>query len=420
MARILIVDDNMDLGALLSSALTERGHQTGLYFLGRDALTALQTGRFDAALVDLHLPDVKGTEVLAAMRDAGILAFAISGVFRGEAFAREVTQTFGARALVEKPFDLRGLIDTVEAALPGGAPAPAAEAPELLLSESIESDADGRKASPSADLPFSTRAVWEGSARPATASTRALPSLGPLASPLSGTSVPRLLAAAHQGRATGELRLRRGPVLKVLWLERGRPIYAASNVAAERFGRFSVASGDLTAADLETVAELATREKLRTGEAMVRLGLVTPERRVALLHAQASQIIASTFDWTEGEHQFISRSVGKPEVVPLQLGLPALVHAGLQRLPLLRLRERVPEALTPSPTADPVFELQELELTAPQARLLMSADGTKRVADLLQLTDLEEREALSLLLTLLELRVLEPRAASASRRIVLV
>lgn len=74
----------------------------------------------------------------------------------------------------------------------------------------------------------------------------------------------------------------------------------------------------------------------------------------------------------------------------------------------------------PSPAADPIFELQELELSAHQARLLMSADGTKRVEDLLQLTELEEREARSLLLTLLELRVLEPRAASSTRRIVLV
>jgi hypothetical protein len=153
---------------------------------------------------------------------------------------------------------------------------------------------------------------------------------------------------------------------------------------------------------------------------MVRLGLLTAERRVELLHDQALQIIASTFAWPDGEHQFISRRVGKPEVVPLTLALPAVLLAGFQRVPLIRLREKLPRDKVPSPGADPVFELNELELSPAQARLVMSADGTKTVEDLVALSGIEERDALALLLMLLELRVLEPRAASLNRRIVLV
>jgi len=440
MASILIVDDNMDLGALLASAFAERGHTPFLQILGRDALAVLQTTALDAAIVDLHLPDIRGTEVLAALRARSVPAIAISGVFRGQPFQEQVCGEFGARALVEKPFALADVVEQVEALLGTRSPE-RAEVPELTLVEAVDVDPSAPDAADSAralaaerealakkraelsDLPFSTRQVWQSggaSARPSTAQMRALASLGPQAQPLSGTSVPRLLGAAHQARATGELRLRRGPVIKVIWLEGGRPIYAASNVAAERFGRHAALRGLLSADDLVTVQELATREKLRTGEAMVRLGLLTTAQRVELLHDQALQIIGSTFDWQDGEHQFITRKVGKPEVVPLQLSLPAVLVAGYARLPLVRLRERVPHAQVPSPAPDPMLELHELDLSPAQARLVMAADGTKTVDDLVALGHAEERESLALLMALLELHLLEPRAASPNRRIVLV
>lgn len=440
MARILILDDNMDLGALLASAFAERGHTTSLHILGRDALVTLQTQPLDAAVVDLHLPDIRGTEVLAALKAANVPAVAISGVFRGPQFAQQVTGEFGARELIEKPFELTTLLESVERLLPESKrSAQAAEVPELALTEAVdvdpassaneaaalalaaERDAFSRR-DPLGDLPFSGRQVWQtgSSARPSTAALRALPSLGPQPQPLQGTTVARLLGAAHQGRATGELRLRRGQVIKVIYVEGGRPVYAASNVAAERFGRHALARGAITADDLFTVTELATREKLRTGEAMVRLGLITADQRIELLRDQAVQIIATSFEWPDGEHQFITRKSGRADVVPLGLALPELLAAAFARLPLVRLRERVPHALVPSPGPDPIFELHELELAPAEARLLMAADGTKTVDDLLALTDLEERQALALLATLLELRVVEPRSAGTNRRIVLV
>lgn len=243
---------------------------------------------------------------------------------------------------------------------------------------------------------------------------------GPGSGPLSGTSVVRLLAAAHQGLATGELRLKRNLILKVIWLKEGRPIYAASNVASERFGRHAVARGAVRAEELVAVQELATKEKVRTGEAMVRMGLIDEARRLELLHDQAQQILWSTFDWVEGEYQYYVPHVARPEVVPLTLPLPPLVLRGLAQLPLVRLRARLANAAVPIPAADPAFELHELELDDDQARLVAAADGTKNVEDLLALSDLEERDALALLLGLLELRILEPRVASSPRRIVLV
>ena len=436
MARILIVDDNAELGALIAGALADRSHAPIVCARGGEARAAILAGDLDAAVVDLHLPDLPGTELLALLRDRGTPAVAVSGVFRGAAFEARITQALGARALFEKPFELSALVEAVAASVaPANDPPVASDVPELVLNDAIEAEpSPGPRAPkpPLEDLPFSGRSVWAADgARPDTGPNRAVGAraapLGPEARDLADTSVPRLLCAAYQSRATGELRLRRGPIIKVIWLSDGRPIYAASNAASERFGRFAVAQGALAAGDLGTVAELTVREKVKTGDAMVRLGLITAAQRVALLHGQALQIMSSTFDWPDGEHRFIHRAVGKPDVVPLDLDLPAVLLQGFARLPLVRLRERVPSALVPSPTPDPAIELHALDLAPPQAHLVLAADGTKRVEDLLVVSELEERPALALLLTLLELRVLAPRAAgaergaaSAERRIVLV
>src|SRR5207248_2332539 len=107
------------------------------------AMVTLQTNALDAAVVDLHLPDIRGTEVLAALKAQNVPAVAISGVFRGPIFETKIKTEFGAQALVEKPFDLRALVAQVESLLPGAPPfqvGPAKEIPELALAEEVDVD----------------------------------------------------------------------------------------------------------------------------------------------------------------------------------------------------------------------------------------------------------------------------------------
>jgi len=62
--KILILDDEEDLRALLSSYLQKQGHVTRDTDDGTDALAMLRKERFDLALVDLQMPAMSGREFI--------------------------------------------------------------------------------------------------------------------------------------------------------------------------------------------------------------------------------------------------------------------------------------------------------------------------------------------------------------------
>jgi hypothetical protein len=234
---------------------------------------------------------------------------------------------------------------------------------------------------------------------------------------LGRTTVPRLLVALHLSQAGGALTVTRGPVKKIVVVERGVPVYAASNVGAERFGAICVRRGVVTAERLEALRR--EQPGARTADALAAAGLLSPEKRAELVAGQIRAIVWSTFEWREGSYRF---QLGKPPAwrVPVRLATGDLVLEGMLRASTLpRLRAELPGGAHLAPTPDPAFELYALGLRAPQARLLALADGTKTVADLVHLSDLPEREALAFLQACRVMRVLDEaeRVLASTRRI---
>jgi CheY-like chemotaxis protein len=447
MARLLVVEDNHELASLIVSAAQGRGHEARAAYTGEAALEALGPGsKWDVALVDLLLPDIRGSEVLAALRAHGIPAIAVSGVYKGDRFAQEAVQVHGAKAFFGKPFELNAVIDALEQA--GGVvpepraapPVPEAAPTDVLLddedlivleelspesgdasplqavddTEALPTPDDGEHALP---LPFERREkVWSPTASPSAPARGSLPEWT-LAGELKDTSVPRLLNAYYEARHHGELKLKQGSVLKVVYFEAGRIVYAASNLGQERFGRFCVRRGVLTEARLAEVAAHAKEHGLRTGEALMRLGLLDAARRQQLLEEQVKEIIWSTFAWTEGQYGFSAMRPQRADLVKLSVFPGDLVLEGVEKTEtLVALRQRMPPSRRLFPTADPPYGLHELKLQGPQALLLAYADGSKTVEDLLALTDLSERQALATLRGLELLGVLEERPEAPSRR----
>ncbi|QSQ14896.1 response regulator [Myxococcus landrumensis] len=455
MARLLIVEDNHELASLIVSTAQSRGHDARAVYTGEAALEALSPGsKWDAALVDLLLPDIRGSEVLGALRAHGIPAIAVSGVYKGDRFAQEAVQVHGARAFYEKPFELIQVLEALEQA-GGVAPAPRApppvedeDAPNELLDdvdlivleelmpdpeESADTGAPMQAIPDSAPLPgleheeaalplpFAHREkVWSG-AQPTTPPApakgpRALPEWS-LAGNLRDTSVARLLNAYYESRHHGELKLQQGSILKVVYFESGHIVYAASNLANERFGRFCVRRGVLTEERLAEVAAFAKSEGLRTGEAMIRRGVLDAERRKLLLEDQVRELLWATFTWTEGAYGFSAMRPRRADLVKLSVFPGNLILEGVEKTEtLVALRQRMAPGRRLFPTADPPYGLHELKLQGPQALLLAYADGSKTVEDLLALTDVSERQALATLRGLELLGVLEERPETPSRR----
>ena len=409
MATVLIIEDNPELANLMAAAAAGRGHVPLVAMSGAAGLALLTQQIPQVAVVDLLLPDMGGGDVLRRLRDRGVPAFAMSGVYKGSLFSREAVETYGAIAFLEKPFSLDALFGTIETMF-GVPQRPLPQQPPPL---GRVMDAHEPPPDRAGELP--PLEDWERAwdqifhAPPESASPPQALTL-PRAGNLSETSAPRLLTACWQAKLNGDLHLtqEQSMAIKVITFEGGQPVYAVSNLSHERFARFCARKGILSAEALERVARKAHDERLKTGDAMVQLGLINLNQRRALLMEQICEIIWSTFEWTEGRYAFREGPL-RPDAVRLSVFPGTLIVDGFVRQPLEALTARLPGDRLLTPSSEAAWALEEFELTGEQARLIALCDGTKTVEDLVSLSDMDPREALGLLAGLEQLGIVAVR-----------
>ena len=107
--KILVVDDEPEVGQLMEHFLTERGYEVRITANGRLALTALDTFTPDVVLLDMHMPEMDGLETLRrlAVRSPSLPVIMITVNEDIETTARLLQ--FGAADYVPKPFNLEYL-----------------------------------------------------------------------------------------------------------------------------------------------------------------------------------------------------------------------------------------------------------------------------------------------------------------------
>jgi DNA-binding response OmpR family regulator len=66
--NVLVIEDDNRIASLVDRALTEDGHNVAVSDNGREGAEMLLSGRFDAALLDILLPEMDGFEVLRHIR----------------------------------------------------------------------------------------------------------------------------------------------------------------------------------------------------------------------------------------------------------------------------------------------------------------------------------------------------------------
>jgi two-component system response regulator HydG len=67
-ARVLVVDDNLEMARTIAEGLVDRGYDAEAVASGRQAIERLEADAFDAVVTDLRMPNVDGLELLAASR----------------------------------------------------------------------------------------------------------------------------------------------------------------------------------------------------------------------------------------------------------------------------------------------------------------------------------------------------------------
>ena len=117
MARILIIEDDAKIRAILKEILTDKNHEVDEAPDGQQGFAKLEGGSYDLCICDIKMPKMDGLEVLDKTKEAGIPTnFVIISAHGNIDIAVEAVKK-GAFDFLQKPFDLGRLEITLRNAL---------------------------------------------------------------------------------------------------------------------------------------------------------------------------------------------------------------------------------------------------------------------------------------------------------------
>ncbi|HEY4178061.1 MAG TPA: response regulator [Kofleriaceae bacterium] len=135
--RVLVAEDNPFNSQLLQQLLASRGHAVRIAQDGRTALEYAKSGAFDLLLLDLHMPELDGFQVLEALREherttgGHLPVIALTARSRAEDRARCFAA--GSDDFLSKPISAANLWTAVDRITSKEAPARSLLSPEVLL-----------------------------------------------------------------------------------------------------------------------------------------------------------------------------------------------------------------------------------------------------------------------------------------------
>ena len=111
---VLIVDDEERFANMLARRLKLRGCVCEVCYRGKQALDLVQRQDFFLILLDLHLPDIYGTEVLGEMKQQGVNSPVIVLTGHGTEDDRRKCLELGAYDFIHKPLGIEKLMSILE------------------------------------------------------------------------------------------------------------------------------------------------------------------------------------------------------------------------------------------------------------------------------------------------------------------
>lgn len=113
--RLLLAEDERSLSRALVTILEKNNYTVDSVYNGEDALTFLQTGSYDAAILDIMMPKMDGITVLKRLRAQENPIPIIMLTAKAEIDDKVLGLDSGANDYLTKPFDTKELLARIRA-----------------------------------------------------------------------------------------------------------------------------------------------------------------------------------------------------------------------------------------------------------------------------------------------------------------
>jgi two-component system, OmpR family, response regulator len=140
--RVLVIDDEPKLSALVARALREEGHAADVAAEGNEALWMAQAAPYDAIVLDVMLPGIDGFEILRRLRANQVWTPVLMLTARDAITDRVGGLDAGADDYLTKPFSFDELLARIRAIVRRGP----VERPTVIEVGDLRLDPAGRRA----------------------------------------------------------------------------------------------------------------------------------------------------------------------------------------------------------------------------------------------------------------------------------
>jgi len=113
--KILLAEDERSLARALVKILEKNNYTAEAVYNGEDAISYLETGDYDAAILDIMMPKMDGISVLKKVREKGISIPILMLTAKSEVDDKVLGLDSGANDYLTKPFDTKELLARIRA-----------------------------------------------------------------------------------------------------------------------------------------------------------------------------------------------------------------------------------------------------------------------------------------------------------------
>ncbi len=151
---------------------------------------------------------------------------------------------------------------------------------------------------------------------------------------LSKRPFAEVLRQLSSERRSGDLQVTGGRVVKTVFFDHGRVVFAASNLKKDRLGEALVAVGRITDEEYRRASALMRDgdRKRRFGEALVQAGVMDRDEVGRSVARQVKRICVSLFGISEGVSTFEERPSSIPLDYMVSVSLHRLLYAGIKQM----------------------------------------------------------------------------------------
>jgi tetratricopeptide (TPR) repeat protein len=156
----------------------------------------------------------------------------------------------------------------------------------------------------------------------------------PMLVDLAVTPVAEVFRRLSRERRSGDLQVRSRKIVKTIFFDHGRVVFAASNMKKDRLGEALVALGRITDDEFSrAVSFMKEGEKRRRfGEALVRAGVMDKDELGRSVARQVKRIVLSLFEFTDGAASFEERPCAIPLEYMVSLSVHRLLYVGIKTM----------------------------------------------------------------------------------------